>query len=163
MKDIKRVMVWSVGTMVLTLIHHAYGAAIYDKPFRLHVAIYAIPVIVILLGTYLGFEKIRSVTSKKIMLAVFLVVALLFPTLAIGVYEGGYNHVVKNILYFTGTPTDIIDQIYPSIYELPNDVVFELTGMAQFLTGFQCGVALYRSRLRRWFELPGDPTWQKNL
>ena len=146
MKNIKKVRVWSVGTMVLTLIHHAYGAAIYDEPFRLHVAIYAIPVIVVLLASYAGFEKVKNLTRKKILLATFIVVTLVVPTLAIGVYEGGYNHLVKNILYFSGTSTAILDQLYPSIYELPNDLVFELTGMAQFFGGIQCGIVLYRSR-----------------
>jgi hypothetical protein len=39
MRTFKMLLVWSLGTMVLTLLHHAYGAIIYNDPFRLHVAL----------------------------------------------------------------------------------------------------------------------------
>jgi hypothetical protein len=143
--------------MLLTVIHHIYGAVIYDEPFRQHAAIFAIPVILVLMATYAGVERMKSLMWRKVLLAIFLVVTVVFPLLAIGLYEGGYNHVVKNLLYFSGVPTHILDQLYPSIYELPNDLVFELTGMMQLLTGVQCGLAIYRSSVRRWFQLLNNP------
>lgn len=145
MKPVKKVMLWSVGTMFLTFIHHVYGAFIYDEPFRLHVAIFAIPAIIVLLATYAGFHRAKRLSSGKVLFTIFLVVAIVCPFVAIGLYEGGYNHVVKNILYFAGVSKDILDQMYPSIYELPNDIIFELTGLSQFFTGVACGVAIYRS------------------
>lgn len=162
MKDVRKVMVWSVSTMVLTLIHHGYGAAIYDEPFRLHVALFALPVIIVLLAAYAGFEKMRSPAWRNILLTIFLVVTVVFPVLTIGVYEGGYNHVVKNVLYFAGVPIDILNQMYPSIYELPNDLVFELTGMAQFFTGVQCVVEIYKTPLRQRFDMLKDRAWRQN-
>ena len=144
---------WSLGTMIMTLVHHLYGAIIYNQPFRLHVAILAIPVIIVLLGTYVGYKKVSKVLLKKIFLVIFLVVSILFSVAAIGLYEGGYNHVIKNILYFGGISTETLDQIYPSIYELPNDFVFEFTGIAQFVTGFLCGFEIFRRPIKRWFEL----------
>ena len=162
MKDVKKVMIWSVGTMLLTLIHHGYGAVIYDEPFRLHVAIFAAPVIMVLLATYAGFEKMSSLTGRRILLTIFLIVTVVFPVLTIGLYEGGYNHVVKNILYFAGVPTAILDDMYPSIYELPNDLVFELTGMAQFFSAVKCGAEIYKTSVRRWFELLNAPSWREN-
>ncbi len=145
----KKIMLWSVGTMVLTLIHHGYGAAVYDEPFRLHVALFAIPVILVLVATYAGYGRAKSETARKILLTTFLGVTVVFSILLIGLYEGGYNHVVKNILYFTDVSKDVLDRIYPSIYELPNDLVFELTGIVQFFAGLQCGIEVHRLQVRR--------------
>lgn len=52
----------------------------------------------------------------------------------------------KNILYFSGVPTHMLDQMYVSIYELPDNFIFELTGIAQFFTGIMTGIALWRLR-----------------
>jgi hypothetical protein len=93
---------------------------------------------------------------KKILLTIFLLVTVSFSIIGIGLYEGGYNHVVKNILYFGGVSTETLDEIYPSVYELPNDFLFELTGIAQFITGFLSGIAILRAPARRWFELLND-------
>jgi len=154
-------MLWSVGTMIMTLMHHLYGAKIYDEPFRLHVALFAIPVIVVLLTTYSRYEKTANIVLKKIFFVIFLFVSIFCSVAGIGIYEGGYNHVIKNILYFGGISTEILDQIYPSVYELPNDFIFELTGIAQFVTGLMCGIEILRLPIRRWFELSNDPAWRK--
>lgn len=146
-------MTWSVGTMMLTLVHHFYGALIYSEPFRLHVAIVAIPVILVLLAAYISYLRTHNPIVKKRALVTFLVVSVLFSVLAIGFYEGGYNHVVKNILYFSGMSTDVLDAMYPSVYELPEDVFFELTGMAQFASGLLCTYEMLRLPIRRWLEL----------
>lgn len=147
----------SVGTMIITLVHHLYGAVIYDEPFRLHVAIFAVPVIVVLLSTYAGYNKIPNVVLRKICLFIFLVVSIFFSVAAIGFYEGGYNHVIKNILYFSGVSTDTLDELYPSIYELPNDFVFEVTGIAQFVTGLICFIQIFRFPFKRYFVLSNAP------
>lgn len=149
--------VLSVGTMVMTLVHHLYGAVIYDEPFRLHVAIFAVPVILLLLSAYVGYKKVSNVGFKKIFLATFLVASMLFSVAAIGLYEGGYNHVIKNILYFAGISTETLDKIYPSVYELPNDFVFELTGIAQFVMGLMCGMQILRVPAKQWLELSNAP------
>jgi hypothetical protein len=144
---------WSVGTMIMTLVHHLYGAIIYDEPFRLHVAMFAVPVILLLVSSYAGYKNVPNVRLKKIFLSTFLVSSLLFSVVAIGLYEGGYNHGVKNIMYFTGISTEILDKMYPSVYELPNDFVFELTGIAQFVMGLMCGIQIVRVPVKQWFEL----------
>ena len=154
-------MIWSVGTMVLTLVHHVYGAIIYDEPFRLHVAIVAIPVIIVLLATYAGCRRIPNITWRNVSLIIFLVVTVLFSVLTIGLYEGGYNHLVKNILYFGGTSTQVLDRIYPSVYELPNDLFFELIGVGQLVTGVLCSLAIFKVRPGQWFEILNDPAWRK--
>jgi hypothetical protein len=143
--------------MVLTVVHHAYGAVTYDEPFRLHVAIIAVPVIAILLISYSAYLKISNLMWRKTLLTIFLAVTCLFSIAAIGFYEGGYNHVVKNLLYFGGMPVDILNRMYPSIYELPNNFVFELTGVMQFVSGFLCFIQLIQSPVRAWLIFSRDP------
>jgi hypothetical protein len=154
-------LIFSISTMILTVVHHLYGAVIYAEPFRLHVAIVAVPVIIVLAGSYAGYKKTRSIAFRKIVLGTLLSFSMVFSVFAIGLYEGGYNHVIKNILYFSGTPIELMDRIYPSVYELPNDFFFEFTGIAQFITGLMCGLHILRLPLKRWPELATDPTLNK--
>jgi peroxiredoxin len=59
------------------------------------------------------------------------VLILLFPVGAIGLYEGGYNHVLKNLTYFIGGEAQARALFPPPLYEMPRDVFFEATGVAQ--------------------------------
>jgi hypothetical protein len=42
----------SVGVLALTVLHHFYGATIYDAPFRQHVALGILPVLFVLILAY---------------------------------------------------------------------------------------------------------------
>jgi hypothetical protein len=148
MKKFKPLAYYSVGSIGLTLVNHLYGSIIYDDPFRLHVTIVAVPVAAILLASYMIYTTTRNAVLKKVQWIVFLTFTCVFSIAAIGMYEGGYNHVLKNLLYFGGVSTSILDRLYPAIYELPNDLIFELTGVAQFVTAIGCIVELRRSALR---------------
>src|SRR5262249_61137272 len=54
----------------------------------------------------------------------------------IGLFEGGYNHLVKNVLFFGGASRATLDQLFPPpAYEMPNDLWFEVTGVLQFFVG----------------------------
>jgi hypothetical protein len=59
---------------------------------------------------------------------------LLFPVAGVGFFEGAYNHVAKNVLYFAGASEQLLVKLFPPpAYELPNDWFFELTGVLQVL------------------------------
>ena len=62
---------------------------------------------------------------------VFVLGTLGIPILMIGMFEGLYNHVVKNLLYFGGASTGLTRVFPPPTYEMPNDVFFEITGVLQ--------------------------------
>lgn len=143
MKNLKRLIFWSAATIVMTVIHHFYGAIVYDEPFRMHVAVFAIPVFVILISSYVAYLKAEDTGLRKFSLLLLLGTSLLFSVVAIGLYEGGFNHAVKNILYFGGVSVATLDRIYPSIYELPNDILFETTGVMQLVTGLLCGWEMF--------------------
>ncbi len=124
----------SQSIMVLTLIHHAYGALIYEESFRLHVAYFAIPVIVILWFTSRLYQKNPSEKYGIIAFRMFMFFTLFISTGMIGLYEGGYNHLLKNVLYYGGTNPETLTRLFPPpMYEMPNDLLFEVTGVFQFI------------------------------
>jgi hypothetical protein len=129
---LKRI-IWSGALiMVLTMIHHIYGAIIYDTPFRLDITWFAVPVLGVMFLTYFIYHKDEESIVGKIALWVFLFVTFVIAIGTFGFVEGGFNHLVKNILFFGGVEPSVLDQIYPPEYELPNDFWFETTGMLQF-------------------------------
>ena len=125
----RKVTQYSVSLMILTSIHHAYGAFIYHTPWRLHVLFLSIPSMIILLAV--GRLYARSNNSKWLY-GLYWLITLLIPILLIGVFEGLYNHVLKNTLFFSGLPTGMMHSFYPAgTYEMPDDLLFELTGVMQ--------------------------------
>ncbi len=49
------------------------------------------------------------------------VLALAFAVLVTGLFEGAYNHAVKNALFLAGAPRSLLLRMFPSpTYELPN-------------------------------------------
>src|SRR5688572_13903588 len=48
--------------------------------------------------------------------------------------EGLYNHVIKNLVYFGGASEPLMVRLFPPpVYEMPDDVLFEITGMLQIV------------------------------
>jgi hypothetical protein len=135
----------SIGVLILTSVHHVYGALVYHTPWRMHIAFVAVPGIVILAGALLVFRKQRGTRIGEIALWIFAVVAVVFPIGWIGLFEGGYNHVVKDVLFFAGTSDTLMQRLFPSpLYEMPNDVLFEVTGVTQFPLALWAAYETYR-------------------
>jgi hypothetical protein len=145
-------LVATIGMYVLTSLHHAYGAWLYKTPWRLHV-VYQGLIILLITGAFLFLYEWRK---KKVFLFLYLVMAGLFFGGLIGLYEGFYNHLVKNILFFSGLSNNAMRWFYPaSMYELPNDWLFEITGVLQAFAG---AVQLYYIvKLFRQINLPSLP------
>ena len=54
----------------------------------------------------------------------------------IGVFEGAYNHAMKLLLFFGGAAPATMHRLFPPpTYEMPSDVLVELTGVLQFVAG----------------------------
>lgn len=125
----KKVMVYNVLLMTITSLHHVYGAWRYETPWRLHVLMLSIPVIVVV---GLLYRFIKKEGSPKFLFWIFWVITLLPSVLLIGMYEGAYNHLFKNIVYFAGAGRSTLDSLFqPGLYEMPNDFIFEFTGILQ--------------------------------
>jgi hypothetical protein len=145
-----KLLVASVGTMVLTTLHHIYGAIIYETPFRLHIAFIAIPVIAVLFLTYWVFHKYLTKWFGKLSFWMFLLTALLFPIGIIGIIEGGFNHLLKNILFFGGSSQAILEKLFPPpTYEMPNDFWFEFSGILQFFIALYAAFYLWLILMRK--------------
>lgn len=145
--------------MLLTSAHHIYGAIIYHTPWRLHVLFLSVPVMVI---TFLFRKRVKTGENPWSVLSnIYLGTILLFSVLLIGVFEGLYNHVLKNILFFAGLPEKSMYRIFPpGVYELPNDFLFELSGIAQgiiallLIIRFADLVKTYRQSRKKFYRSP---------
>ncbi|MCI0555452.1 MAG: hypothetical protein L0287_31285 [Anaerolineae bacterium] len=126
----------STSVLVLTVIHHVYGAVIYDTPWRLHIVAVAVPAIVLLFAFDLMQQRQPSTRLGKASRALSTMITALLPIAGIGLFEGGYNHTIKNILYFADISQDTFNRLFPPpTYEIPNDFLFEATGVLQFFLG----------------------------
>jgi hypothetical protein len=136
----------AVVTLIVTSVHHVYGALRYATPWRLHVLFLAIPAILAIVAS-----RRRLLRSEADVAArwIFGLTTLVVPVLGIGAFEGLYNHIVKDLLYICGAPTSFLTHLFPPpTYEMPNDVFFETTGVAQAVWGG--ATALYLLRFARY-------------
>jgi hypothetical protein len=141
---LKKLLWGGIMILLLTIIHHFYGGIIYDTPVRFHIAWFAIPVIVVMLMLYyLHIWKKTTPVLSKFILWLFATVVILIPFGTFGLVEGGYNHLLKNILYFGGASEELMMNLYSDpIFEMPNDFWFEFTGVLQFVAGVYIGYLL---------------------
>lgn len=116
----------------LTALHHIYGAIIYETPWRLHIVQAAVPAaIVISVALFVGHSR-RGTSFGRAATWLAAIIIVVFPVAVVGLYEGGYNHLLKNLFYF-GFGEDVARTLFPApVYKLPNDLIFEVTGIAQF-------------------------------
>ncbi len=145
MKTPTKTLMAAVGVLGLTVVHHLYGARIYDAPFRRHVASGMLPLLLALILAHEVHRRRPSTTLGRVSLRLFMAVTLIVPVGLIGLFEGGYNHLVKNVLYFGGASRTLLRRLYPPpTYEMPNDLWFEATGVLQFFAGLYAGGWLAR-------------------
>ena len=145
MQLISKAMVSSSAILFLTILHHYYGAIIYSTPWRAHVVFFAGPVIGIL-GIAWLINRARATGAVGIISKwTFILLAGTVSFGLFGLFEGGYNHFLKDAFYFGGVSSQILLKMFPPpSYEMPNDFFFELTGVAQFFVGLWAGYDLFR-------------------
>ena len=148
MQTSTKTLLASASVLILTVLHHLYGAAVYATPWRQHVAVIVLPVLVVLILAYGVYQRRPLTVLSRASLWLLIAMTLVVSVGLIGLFEGGYNHLVKNVLFFGGATRAILDQLFPPPqYEMPNDFVFEVTGVLQFFLGL-CA-AYYVCRLWR--------------
>jgi len=130
-----KVTLYSIILMSLTSLHHVYGAIIYHTEWRLHVLLLSIPVIVITF--YLNrLLNQKGSAYRGYLFWVYWAITLLFSVILIGVFEGLYNHLLKNILFWGGASKSGLSKLFPpGLYEMPDDAIFEITGVMQGIIG----------------------------
>lgn len=137
----------ALAILVLTSVHHVYGAIVFETPWRMHILHAAVPVAIVIVVA-LAFSN-RDSLRGRLLGWLAIVVILVFPVGLIGLYEGGYNHLVKNVVYFAAGRDAALAMFPPPTYEMPDELLFELTGIAQFPLAVLAIVQLWRLAKRR--------------
>ena len=141
----QRTVVGGLAVLLLTTVHHLYGAYVYGTPWRNHVAHVAGLGAAVLVGALLVFKRQGGTTVGRIALGIVMLGTLVLPVIGIGLFEGGYNHAAKLALYFAGSAPAVMQRFFPPpTYELPNDAFFEVTGVLQLVLGLITGRYLLR-------------------
>jgi len=123
----KKILLYSNAMLLLTSLHHIYGAVIYQTPERYHILFLSIPVL-----AFNSYIRLKGNSIPKTLRLIHAGVTFLVPITLIGLFEGLYNHGLKNALYFLGTPTRTMLRMFPPpVYVMPNDFIFEFTGVLQ--------------------------------
>jgi hypothetical protein len=152
MKTSTKTLIASAALLLLTLLHHVYGAVLYETPWRNHVALIVLPLLLGMIAAHEIHRRNPDTPLGSAALWAFLALATV-PIVVIGIFEGGYNHLVKDLLFFAGLRADLLDRLFPdSVYEMPDDVLFEVSGVLQLFVG------LYAARwlIRQWRERKGS-------
>lgn len=124
----------ALATLALFAAHHIYGALRYDTPWRHHAAVVAFWVAILLLAAYLAHRRWAGGAAGRAAGWALVGVTLVVPVLLVGGYEGLYNHALKDLLWLLDAPRDLLLALFPPpTYEMPNDVLFEVSGVLQAL------------------------------
>src|SRR5260370_30047374 len=106
---IRWIAVSIVAEYMSTIAHHVYGAIVYGTPERLIIAAIftgAFAVTALLLILY------RRRASQFQLGVLGLVVGFVWVG-ALGLFEGGYNHAYKDMLFVAGLPPDTVIRFHP--------------------------------------------------
>jgi hypothetical protein len=141
---------WSIAVLILTTVHHLYGAVIYQTPWRGHVAHPAALTIILIAVALFIFSRRPNSFFGRTAFWIAVSVIVVIPIGFFGLYEGGYNHVLKDVLYFSRTSQSAMDRLFPQpLYEMPDDVFFEITGILTFFVAIPAAYSVYRLFLFR--------------
>ncbi len=125
----------------LTIGHFAHGAGVYQDPARLHVVLPALGFL-LLAGALAGLYLWRPGRWTLWPLVVEVAVVFVF---VFGAYHGAFSHALKDLLYFAGTGAERLAEIFDSPdFAVPDDLVFELTGIATAIAATWVGVRLVK-------------------
>lgn len=127
-----KLLTYIASLVALTGIHHIYGAIIYKTPWRLHTLFINIPFFLLVYFSFFIRKKTKSRLLVKLLKHSTAMTVIILWVFWVGLFEGVYNHILKNIVFFSGLSRSILLTLYPSeIYEMPNDFFFEFTGIIQ--------------------------------
>ncbi|WP_437811910.1 hypothetical protein [Sorangium sp. So ce1078] len=145
-----------VAVMATTTVHHAIGAVVYRTPWRLHIAFLSVPTIAVILGALALHRRGAGAPSGRAAFVVLAAALALVPIAWIGAFEGFYNHVLKDALYFLAPGSPVLVRMFPPpTYEVPDNALFEITGVLQVVPAWVAAAALARRVLGRRTARPG--------
>jgi hypothetical protein len=111
--------------------HHVYGAFLYETPWRLVVSLWIPGFVLFVLSMLFLLWRYADRTVATVAVWVVLFGGVIFQA-GFTTFECIYSHVLKNILFFGGAPHGLLQRLFPApAYHLPDNFLFELTGIAQ--------------------------------
>jgi hypothetical protein len=131
---------------LVTTFHHLYGAKLYNTPWRKDVGLYG----GIILAICLILLYLYKVYKKRVLLILYVAISVIVFGLGIGLFEGLYNHILKNIFFFGGMSFSKWRGLFPApAYEVPDNFIFESTGILQFFVALVPAYYLLKSTAAR--------------
>jgi hypothetical protein len=144
----RRALLAAGALAVLTSVHHVYGAILYHTPERYYAVAVAAAAIAAMLAALNKSRATPSSTGGRAAWWGFVGLNAIMFVLVFGVVEGLYNHAVKNALFLGGMSIARMRLFFPApMYEMPNNVFFEMTGVMQVVPAAMA--SLYVARLIR--------------
>ncbi|MBT8081904.1 MAG: hypothetical protein KJP08_09530 [Gammaproteobacteria bacterium] len=123
--------------------HHVYGALAYETPWRLAVSLWIPAFVLFVLSMLFLLWKYANRPVANIAAWFVLFSGVVFQA-GFTLFECVYSHVLKNILFFGGVSQEVLLRLFPApTYHLPDNMLFELTGVAQ-LAGFWAAWCAWR-------------------
>lgn len=147
----RRALLAGVAVLALTSVHHVYGAVHYGTPERYHAVFIAAVALALILGSAaVARRKPASPAGRAAWWTAWGVNGII-SVLLFGAVEGLYNHVVKVGAYYGGASEERLRWLFRDpLYEMPNDLVFEITGVLQVVPAALAAYYLVRAaRARR--------------
>ena len=118
---------------LLTIVHHLYGEFfLYQDGVRLHIVLFAPPALLLTLAPL----KLHPNTFGRSM---FIFWSMLLWVFVIGLFEGGWNHPVVDVLSLLNLTEKFS---WAFIRAVPGNLIFEITGISQFFLSLVSGAYL---------------------
>lgn len=103
-----------------------------------------------------GATRLRHPTPRLIATVLLIALTLGLAVGMFGLFEGGYNHGVKLLLFFGGASPETMQRLFPPpTYEMPSDAFFETTGVLQFVAALMAARAIRAVMAQRHYGLSG--------
>lgn len=135
----------NAAILALTSLHHWYGAVRFDTPWRTHVVHLAVWAGLVMGALLSAGWALRGRPLGRLALVLFTGCSAVVALAWLGLYEGAYNHVLKNAVHAVSGAGEVFQRMFPPpLYEQPVDWLFELSGIAQL----PCGWVATRNAMR---------------
>lgn len=145
LRSANQATIGATAVLLLTTVHHLYGARVYRTPWRRHAAVVSTLATAVIGGSLSLLRRNGERTTGKIAFWVFTGANLAFPVVGFGLFEGGYNHLAKDVLYFGGASPAVMRRLFPPPrYEPPDNLFFEVTGVLQVVPAAVTAYHLYQ-------------------
>jgi hypothetical protein len=160
----RRALLAGTAVLALTSIHHVYGAVHYGTPERYHAVFIAAVALALILGPAAIARRRPASAAGRAAWWTSWGVNGIVSVLLFGAVEGFYNHVVKVVAYFGGASEERLRWLFRDpLYEMPNDAIFEVTGVLQVVPAAFAAYYLARAAAAVCERSPPGPSsrWRR--